>query len=97
MAKVNLPTQNILGLDVYPCKSCLRISTLEHKKNPKNEIIYAYPKTVDLSGMIYAQCSNPDCCAYHQHEFIGMTRKGALNNWNNTMQPPVEGSNNNDF
>ena len=36
-------------------------------------------------GLYYAKCSNLECDKYDPYEFIGVTEKAAIENWNDTM------------
>lgn len=58
-------------LGAYPCKVCAR----------KHVIVY--PIFKNYSGLVYAQC--PNCDKFDPYEFIGSTKRGAINNWNDTM------------
>ena len=60
-------------IGAYPCKACLR----KH--------IISYPILKTVADLTYAQCSNLECNKYDPYEFIGSTKKGAINNWNDTM------------
>lgn len=55
-----------------PCKACKR------KKRIK------YPRLTIIDGLVYAQC--PGCDRYSPYEFLGMTKKFAIVNWNDTME-----------
>lgn len=54
------------------CKACKR------KKRIK------FPRLVVIDGLVYAQCSG--CDKYSPYEFLGMSQKFAIANWNDTME-----------
>lgn len=55
-----------------PCKACKR------KKRIR------YPRINLIDGLYYAQCTN--CGNFGLYDFIGLSRKAAINNWNNRME-----------
>lgn len=88
-SKKTMPTKMINGIEVQPCKCCyMGIKTNGSLAAEKGSLFY--PNVVNIQGFYYAQCSNPNCCAYHQHEFIGLKEKNAYENWNDRMMPPKE-------
>lgn len=56
-----------------PCKACKR------KRGT------FYPTVTKVMGLYYAKCSNLECDKYDPYEFIGVTEKAAIENWNDTM------------
>lgn len=54
-----------------PCKNCKR-----HKK-------LSYPKISVIDDLYYAIC--PNCNYYDQYEFLAISEKKAIENWNDTM------------
>lgn len=58
-----------------PCKWCKR----KYKENH-------YPKIVQAQGenLFYAQCTN--CTHYSPYDFLGVSEKRALENWNTFMK-----------
>lgn len=57
--------------NAYPCKHCKR-----HK-------MISFPKMFNIEGMLYARCTH--CNNYNPYEFLGLTAKDAIFNWNDTM------------
>lgn len=57
-----------------PCKSC------------KRKKITSYPTVFEVSGLFYARCSCETCTKYDLYAFIGITKKDAIRNWNDTME-----------
>lgn len=54
-----------------PCKHCLR----------HNKVVY--PTVINIQGLFYARCQ---CCSKEDpFEFLGLTAKKAINNWNRIM------------
>lgn len=53
------------------CKSCRRKNILK------------YPVISEISGLFYARC--PNCDKHDPYDFLGITRKAAIANWNDTM------------
>ncbi len=68
-------------MGAYPCKACMR----RH--------IVSYPVVKMITGLPYAQCSNPECDRFDPYEFIGSTKKGAILNWNETMGHDYDSTN----
>ena len=60
-------------MGAYPCKAC------------KRKHIISYPMVNNVTGLYYAKCNNPECDKYDPYEFIGTTKKNAIENWNDTM------------
>lgn len=58
-----------------PCKHC--------KKSTKQLI---YPKVVEVEGLFYAQCSNPKCHHSDKYEYLGVSEKRTIENWNRAME-----------
>lgn len=69
----------------YPCKACLR----KH--------VTCYPVLKSYSGLVYAQCSNPECDKFDPYEFIGSTKNNAVHNWNETMVHDYDSSDKRDY
>ena len=82
------PTKLIDGIEVQPCKCCYNGFKNGGTRAPKGSLFY--PVIIKLQDLYYAQCSNPECHAYHQHEFIGLKPKGAYENWNSKMKPAAD-------
>lgn len=57
-----------------PCKFC--------KRNGK----IVYPKVVEIDDLYYAQCSNPRCHHSDQYDYLGISVKRTIENWNRTME-----------
>lgn len=54
-----------------PCKNC------------KRKKIISYPTVFEVGGIFYARCNT--CEKYDLYEFVGIKRKDAIRNWNDTM------------
>lgn len=90
MPKV-MPTKMIDGIEVQPCKNCFHgFKNGSGKVAVKGSLFY--PIVQKVQDLYYARCSNPECQAYHQHEFIGLRARGAYEQWNERMMPPKDSS-----
>ena len=55
-----------------PCKVCKRKYSQEF-----------YPTYTIIDDLVYARC--PNCDRYSPYEFLGSTKKGAIQAWNDCM------------
>ena len=52
-------------------------------KNCKRKKVISYPYISAVDDLFYARC--PNCNYYDQYEFLAISRKKAILNWNTTM------------
>lgn len=57
-----------------PCKFC------------KKRGVTVYPKIVEIDDLYYAQCSNPKCHHSDQYDYLGISVKRTIENWNRFME-----------